>query len=65
MKDTVKIELDRYEIGLLLNAIREFRNIKLKEDVPADAIDDLYIKVANVYQRRFPSLPVIRKDYAR
>lgn len=65
MKDTVKIEFDRYEIGLLLNAIREFRNIKLKEDIPTDDIDELYIKVANVYQRRFPSLPVIRKDYAR
>ena len=65
MKDTVKIEFDRYEIGLLLNAIREFRNIKIREEVPTEAIDDLYIKVANIYQRKFPSLPVIRKDYAR
>lgn len=65
MKDIFKLELDRYEIGILLNALREFRNLKIKEDISTESIDDLYIKVADIYQKKCPLLTSIRKDYAR
>lgn len=65
MRDTIKLELDRYEIGIILNALREFRNAKIKEEISTDAVDDLYIKIADIYQKKCPLLPAIRKDYAR
>lgn len=47
----MKVELDKYEIGVIINALHEFRNAKIKEDTNTDAIDDLYLKFAKVYEK--------------
>ena len=47
----MKVELDKYEIGVIINALHEFRNTKIKEDTNTDAIDDLYLKFAKVYEK--------------
>ena len=28
----MKVELDKYEIGVIINALHEFRNAKIKEE---------------------------------
>lgn len=68
MKDKVKIEFDKYELGILLNSIIEYRNNKIKEEVSTDSIDDLYIKVADTYdkfQNQCPLLKFTRKENVR
>lgn len=68
MKDKVKIEFDKYELGILLNSIIEYRNNKLKEEISTDSIDDLYIKVADNYekfQNQCPLLKFTRKENVR
>lgn len=68
MKDKVKIEFDKYELGILLNSIIEYRNNKLKEEISTDSIDDLYIKVVDNYekfQNQCPLLKFTRKENVR
>lgn len=54
----MKVELDKYEIGIIINALHELRNNKIKEDINTDAIDDLYLKLAKIYEKHCTS-----KDY--
>lgn len=47
----MKVELDKYEIGIIINALHELRNNKIKEAINTDAIDDLYLKFAKIYEK--------------
>lgn len=38
------LSLDRYEHGVLINALNELRNDLLREERPTDAVDDVLIK---------------------
>ena len=65
MKDKVKVELDKYEIGTIINALRDFRNDKLKEEISIDSLDDLLIKLADVYDNKFNLIKETRREYGR
>lgn len=39
------VTLDRYEHGILVNALNEQRNDMLAEQRPTDAVDDVLLKV--------------------
>lgn len=65
MKDKVKIECDKFEMGIIINALNEFRNSKLKENADVDLINDLLLKVVNIYDKKYPKIQMIKKDYAR
>lgn len=65
MNDTVKVELDRYELGILINSLREFRNIKINQDFTTDCIDDLYVKFVKIYEKQGPFVKLLKEDYAR
>lgn len=68
MKDKIKVELNKYELGILLNALLDFRNKKLKEKINTESIDDLYIKFVNCYDRfqnQSSLLGLIRQDNVR
>lgn len=45
MEETRVIKLDRYDYKLIINALNEFRNMKIKEDIDTGIIDDLLIKL--------------------
>ena len=45
--------LDRYEYGLILNALNNFRNKGVKENIDVESIDELILKL--------DKLPVKRK----
>lgn len=68
MKDKVKIEFDKYELGILVNSIMEFRNNKIKEKLCTESLDDLYVKVVESYDKLqipCPLLSFTRKENVR
>lgn len=65
MNDKVKIELDRYEVGIVLNALLEYRNKTIREEISTDAIDDLMIKFNKIYEKICPLIKSMKKEYAR
>ena len=49
--------LDKYEHGVVINALNEMRNVLLEEQRPTDAVDDVLLKTidAPVKKVRFSS----------
>ena len=45
MRETVKVlELDKYEIGIIINALNEFRNRLLREKEDTEPVDEVLLK---------------------
>ena len=65
MKDKIKIIFDKYELGILINAVNEFRTIQMSQDNPTDSIDDLLLKLVGIYEMKCPITKLLRKDYDR
>ena len=65
MNDKIKIELDKYEVGIVLNALVEYRNKSIEQEISTDAIDDLMIKFHKIYERVCPLIKSMKKEYAR
>lgn len=47
MEETRTITLDKYDYKLILNALNEFRNVKLQENVDIEIIDKLIMNLIN------------------
>ena len=45
LEETRVIKLDKYDYKLIINALNEFRNMKIKEDIDTEIIDDLLMKL--------------------
>lgn len=56
MEETRTITLDKYDYRLMINALDEFRNMKIKENIDVDIIDKLIIKIINAPTKRSLSL---------
>lgn len=65
MNGKIKIELDRYEMGIVINALVEYRNQTIKKEMSTDGIDDLLIKFNNIYEKVCPLIKSMKKEYAR
>lgn len=66
MKDNkINLELNREEVGLIINSLNELRNIKIKEEVNVDSINELLLKVIDKYEKKCPIKIFAGKDYAR
>lgn len=48
MEEMRTINLDKYDYRLILNALNEFRNIKIQENVDIEIIDRLMSKLLKV-----------------
>lgn len=46
------LELDRYEHGVMVNALNELRNDLIEEKQSTDAVDDLLIKTIDAPTRK-------------
>lgn len=46
------LTLDRYEHGVVVNALNEMRNDLLEEERPTDIVDEVLLKVIDAPQRR-------------
>lgn len=53
MKEEIKVlELDKYEMNLLINALNEFRNKTISEKGEIDHIDDLLLKLIDAPSKK-------------
>ncbi len=53
MKDTYKIlELDKYELGIIINALNELRNKLIQEQRETDAVDEVLLKVLDAPEKK-------------
>ena len=53
MKDVYKIlELDKYELGIIINALNEFRNKLIKEQNETDFVDEVLLKVLDAPEKK-------------
>lgn len=52
-----KLQFDRYEIGIMINALNELRNKQIREERPTDPVDELMIKLyysqENIFSKLF------------
>lgn len=47
MEEKRVISIDRYEYGLLLNVLNEYRNQLLKEDKSTDLVNEILMRLIN------------------
>ena len=45
MKEVRVLELDKYEYGIIVNALNEFRNNLIKEERETSVVDELLFKI--------------------
>ena len=58
--ETRVLTLDRYEHGVVINALNEMRNDLLEEERPTDILDEVLLKVIDA-----PTKKEKRRDEAR
>ncbi len=46
------LKLDKYEIGLIINALNDLRNELIQKNDYTDAIDELLIKISNAPSKK-------------
>lgn len=53
MRETVKIlELNKYEIGIVINALNEFRNRLLKQQEDTEPVDEVLLKALDAPEKK-------------
>ena len=57
-----KMELDKYEIGIIINALNVLRNNQITEEKPTDAIDELLMKIFPLYEKKNKHVKWLRID---
>ena len=60
-----KMEFDKYEIGIIINALNVLRNNQLLEEKSTDAIDDLLMKLFPIYEKKNKIVKYLRIDDGR
>ena len=55
------LQFDKYEIGILTNALVHFRNMLIEEKRTTDAVDDLLIKIVETPVKKNTSLKTTTK----
>ena len=51
MRDEIKVlELDKYELGILINALNEFRNKLVQESKETEYVDDVLLRAIEVLE---------------
>ena len=51
MERKTKIKFTDLECNLLINGMNEFRNMLLAEDLPTEDVDELLLKLIDVYEK--------------
>ena len=48
------LKLDKYEYGIMINAVNNLRTDLIEEERPTDAVDELLLKTINAPVRKVP-----------
>lgn len=66
MRETVKIlELDKYEIGIIINALNEFRNKMLNAKEDTEPVDEVLLKALDAPEKKRPLVKCLVRDETR
>ena len=53
MKEKVKVlELDKYEIGIIINALNDLRNKLIQQQRDTDAVDEVLLKTLDAPEKK-------------
>ena len=53
MRENIKVlELDKYEIGIIINALNEFRNRLLREKEDTEPVDEVLLKAIDAPEKK-------------
>lgn len=65
MEDTKILELDKYEYGIVVNALNQLRNNLIKEEESTDVINELLLKVIDAPEKSQKKKSVFAKTLTR
>ena len=65
MEDTKILELDKYEYGIVVNALNQLRNNLIKEEESTDVINELLLKVIDAPDKSQKKKSVFAKTLTR
>lgn len=66
MKEEIKVlELDKYELGILINALNEFRNQLLKLGKDTEYVDEVLLRAIDAPAKKKALTRCLRKDEYR
>ncbi len=51
MRRKIKVKFTDFECNLLINGMNEFRNMLLADDLPTEDVDELLLKLIDVYEK--------------
>ncbi|MBR2875605.1 MAG: hypothetical protein IKC01_00530 [Clostridia bacterium] len=52
MSRKIKVKFTNFECNLLINGMNEFRNMLLAEGLPTEDVDELLLKLIDVYEKQ-------------
>ncbi len=66
MKEEIKVlELDKYELGILINALNEFRNKMIKEGKDTEYVDEVLLRAIDAQPKKKVLTRSMRRDEYR
>ena len=66
MKEEIKVlELDKYELGILINALNEFRNKMIKEGKDTEYVDEVLLRAIEKKKKKKVLTRSMRRDEYR
>lgn len=66
MKEEIKVlELDKYELGILINALNEFRNKMIKEGKDTEYVDEVLLRAIDAPPKKKVFTRSMRRDEYR
>ena len=65
MKDTIILELNQYEKGIIVNALNDKRTELIKNNEDTDLVDDLLLKIFETPEKKRPFVKRLVKDERR
>lgn len=60
-----KLDIDRYERGIIINALNQFRNNLLDEGLSTDAVNELLLKIIDSPKIKGFVIESKKEDYSR
>lgn len=65
MKDTIILELNQYEKGIIVNALNDKRNELIRNNEDTELVDDLLMKIFETPEKKRPFVKRLAKDERR
>ncbi len=63
MRETIKVlELDKYEIGIIINALNDLRNRLLNAKEDTEPVDEVLLKAIDAPEKKRPLVNCLTRD---